>query len=68
MRTTVVMFATAGVVLLGLAGFAQPAAAAPAEPYRIAGCRPFSAEFEYCYESKGVFQENLTRPDNPRST
>jgi hypothetical protein len=65
MGASVFTFGTA-IVLLGLTGLAQPAAAAPADPYRITGCQPFSAELEYCYESKGVVQENESRSGNPQ--
>ena len=64
--TIAIRFATAVVFLLGLMGFAQPAAAAPAEPYRITGCQPFSVELEYCYESTGVIQENVSHSGNPQ--
>jgi hypothetical protein len=60
MRTRVGMLATAGVLLLSLAGFAQPAAATPATPYRVAGCNPATGGVEYCYESQGVTKYNET--------
>ena len=63
MRATLVMLATAGVLLVGLSGFAQPAAAEPAEPYRAAGCTIFGGD-EVCIKSHGVVQVNETPSGN----
>jgi len=63
MRATVVMLVTAVVLLLGLAGFAQPAAAEPAEPYRLAGCTT-SGEQEFCFVQEGVTKVNQTPSGN----
>ena len=54
MRATVVLIATAVVFLLGLAGFAQPAAAKRAEPFRSTGCSTSPGGFETCYDFHGV--------------
>jgi len=63
MRVTVVMLVTAVVLLLGLAGFAQPAAAESAEPYRLAGCTT-AEEQEVCFVQEGVRQANETPSGN----
>jgi hypothetical protein len=63
MRSTITTLLTAVILLLGVTTFAPPAAAAPALPYRDAGCRDFFG-LEYCYEAKGVVKSNETPSGN----
>jgi hypothetical protein len=58
MRATSVKVAIAMVLLLGLAGVAQPAAAARAEPFHISGCAPYDEVLEICSEHRGVLKED----------
>ena len=55
MRTRILLFVSATLLLFGVMSFAQPVAAEPAEPYRTAGCVQFGSS-TYCYEERGVVQ------------
>jgi hypothetical protein len=49
-------------VVLDMLGFAQPAIAAPAEPYHTTYCEldgPFDI-YEICYDMRGVVKENVS--------
>ena len=58
MRTSVIMLASAVILVLGLGRFAQPAAA---DPVHDSGCQPGGLHEEYCFEAHGVLKEKETR-------
>jgi hypothetical protein len=67
MRTRIFLFVSATLLVFGVMSFAQPAAAAPAEPYHTGDCVQFGTD-TYCYEEHGVVQTNESASGNTKYT
>ena len=63
MRTRIITFLSAVLLMLGILSVAQPAAAAPAQPYAVSSCQIFG-DFKYCVQTKGVVQRNESASGN----
>ena len=63
MRTRIITLLSTIVLMLGILSMAQPAAAAPAEPYAVSACQIFG-NFEFCYQTRGVIQRNESASGN----
>jgi len=63
MRTRFITLLSAVVLMLGILSVAQPAAAAPAQPFSVNECSP-PGPVVYCYQAKGVIIFNVTPSGN----
>ncbi len=68
MRTRIFLVVSAVLLMLSVLSIVQPATAAPAQPYHTAECSDFGDGYEFCYESRGVVQENTSGSGNTKYT